>query len=288
MKILTAGEILWDVLGESEHLGGAPLNLAFHLARLGHETALVSAVGHDERGRRALALVSRSGVDARFIQTTDLAPTGVARVTVDAAGKIAYDIERPAAYDFADPASAAQWQPGWICFGTLFHRTPHALASTEQLLRSVPSAGRFYDVNLRQDQYSAEVVRRLAELAQVLKLSDEEAPEAARLLNLEFAGREAFLRSLAARFGYGAVCLTRGKEGCAVLWKSEYAEYPGYPVTVVDAVGAGDAFSAAFLHGWVSGWEARRTAEFANRVGGLIASLPGATPDWSPQQLNPQ
>ena len=162
---------------------------------------------------------------------------------------------------------------------------PEAIGATEALIAACPRASRFYDVNLRKGQYSAGVVRRLAGLAHILKLSEEEAPEVARLLGLAYSGRELLLAELKAEFGYRAICLTRGKDGCGVLWNDEYAEYPGYPVTVVDAVGAGDAFSAAFLHGWISCWPARRTAEFANRVGGLIASRAGATPSWSPAEL---
>jgi fructokinase len=289
MRILSVGEILWDVFGDSEHLGGAPLNLAFHLARLGHDVALLTSVGDDARGGKALELVKEAGVDSRFIQTVS-APTGVARVTVAEAGQLAYDIERPAAYDLTALTSAAlrgitEWNPGWICFGTLFHRMPKAMGATQALIDACPRAARFYDVNLRKGQYSAATVQRLAGLANILKLSEEEAPEVAWLLGLAHVGRESLLSELKAEFGYRAICLTRGKDGCAVLWNGEYAEYPGYPVTVFDAVGAGDAFSAAFLHGWISCWPARRTAEFANRVGALIASRAGATPPWSPAEL---
>lgn len=118
MRILSVGEILWDVFDTQEHLGGAPLNLAFHLARLGHEVALLSAAGEDRLGRRALELVEKSGVGTRFIQRTQLASTGVSRVAVDSAGQVAYRIERPAAYDFTFLAAGVTaalkaWNPGF-------------------------------------------------------------------------------------------------------------------------------------------------------------------------------
>jgi len=290
MRILSVGEILWDVFEDREHLGGAPLNLAFHLARLGHEVAMLTAVGEDRRGRLALELTAKAGVDTRFIQLAPLAPTGVARVAVDRDGQAVFHLERPAAYDFTvltpgAAAAIADWNPDWICYGTLFHTLPNALGSTKHLFAACPGAGRFYDVNLRPGQYSAGLVKYLASLAHILKLSQEEAPEVARLLDESYSGREAFVRRLASRFDYKAVCLTRGEDGCAVMWRGDYGEYASRPVTVADTVGAGDAFAAAFLHGWISGWMARETGEFANRVGGLVASRAGATPDWSPAEL---
>jgi fructokinase len=290
MRILSVGEILWDVFDDREHLGGASLNLAFHLAKLGHEVALLTAVGEDRRGDLAVEQAQQAGINAQFIMRVPEAPTGVARVAVDSGGQPVFHIEHPAAYDFTvlTPAAAeaiAAWNPDWICFGTLFHQPPAVLDSTERLFSVCPRAGRLYDVNLRPGQYSAGLVTHLAGITQILKLSEEEAPELARLLDENYPGREGFLRRLALRFAYQAVCLTRGKDGCAVLWRNAYREYASIPVKVADAVGAGDAFSAAFLHGWALGWNALQTSQFANRVGGLVASRAGGTPDWSPAEL---
>jgi fructokinase len=61
----------------------------------------------------------------------------------------------------------------------------------------------------------------------------------------------------------------------------EYLEAPGFPISVVDTIGAGDALSAALLHGINAGWTAAWVAEFANRIGALVASRPGGTPKWT-------
>ena len=82
-----------------------------------------------------------------------------------------------------------------------------------------------------------------------------------------------------------SVAITRGERGCEVRIGSDRAECPGYPVKVADTVGAGDAFAAAFLHGLGAGWSAARTGDFANRLGSLVASRPGAVPEWSPREL---
>jgi len=92
---------------------------------------------------------------------------------------------------------------------------------------------------------------------------------------------EQFCRESARAFELETVCVTRGAEGCAILLNGEYVEAPGFPIQVADTIGAGDAFSAALAHGISSGWPVRRIAEFANRVGALVASRPGGTPRWT-------
>jgi sugar/nucleoside kinase (ribokinase family) len=100
VRIVSIGEILWDVIGPSEYLGGAPLNFAAHAAKLGYEVFLVSAVGDDDRGRRALEGLQTCGVSADFVQITPGKPTGTAEVELDPDGRPMFRIVRPAAYDF--------------------------------------------------------------------------------------------------------------------------------------------------------------------------------------------
>ncbi|MGH9454442.1 MAG: PfkB family carbohydrate kinase, partial [Terriglobia bacterium] len=121
-------------------------------------------------------------------------------------------------------------------------------------------------------------------LAHVVKLNDWEITEVDAMLGGHNDSIEGFCRNHAGEFGWEAICVTRGAEGCAVFMRGEYLESPGYKVKVADAIGAGDAFAAAFLHGYTSGWPAARIADFANRVGALIASHTGAIPDWSVEE----
>jgi len=95
------------------------------------------------------------------------------------------------------------------------------------------------------------------------------------------ADTEGFCRAGVERFGWDAVCVTLGARGCAMLAAGEYVEAGGHPVDVADTVGAGDAFAAAFMHGISSNWPAAQIAEFSNRVGALVASVHGAIPNWT-------
>src|SRR5579883_910022 len=99
MRLLSLGEILWDVLPDGEHLGGAPFNLAAHARRLGEDVIFVSAVGADARGQHALARLLELGLPAAYVQTVNSSPTGFVSVQIDSAGHPTFTIHRPAAYD---------------------------------------------------------------------------------------------------------------------------------------------------------------------------------------------
>jgi fructokinase len=285
MRLASVGEILWDVIGDKELLGGATFNFSIQLTRLGHDVAFLSAVGDDERGRRALAEAKRLGLDTRYIRTVTDAPTGAVTVTVDAAGQPSYVLHRPAAYDFVSIDEDSLETPEWIYHGTLQLIEPRMRALLSRLTKTYPRARRFYDINLRRDSYNTPLLMDLLHGASVVKLNDDEVIEIAKLTGTGLASLEAFCREWAARHHWRAVCVTRGAHGCAILLNGEYGEVPGVPVTIADTVGAGDAFAAAFLHGLDAGWPPQQIGAFANRLGALVASRAGGVPDWSLEEL---
>jgi len=288
LRIVAVGEILWDVIGEHEYLGGAPLNFAAHAQKLSHEAFLVSAVGDDDRGRRSLDCLRQWGLSTEFVQVLHGKDTGTAQVELDCEGKPTFRIVRPAAYDFVTLSNEqlraiSTLRPDWIYFGTLYHMSAQALDSTLKLLGATPSARHFYDVNLREGNWSLALVEQLSSHADVIKLSDSEAEFLDGLLNAgEQEGSVEYLcRRWADRYGCKTICVTLGERGCAILNRGTYSEIPGYRVEVADSVGAGDAFAAALLHGLEQRWDSRRLGCFANAVGALVASRPGATPAWN-------
>ena len=165
--------------------------------------------------------------------------------------------------------------------GTLHQAHPAAKALTSRVLEACPRARRFYDINLRRDSYSAPLVEELMLLADVVKLNDAEAAEVGRMSGVPCGTLAQFCRYWSERCGWSAACVTLGAQGCVVLAGEDLAEVPGYAVQVQDAVGAGDAFAAAFLHGLSQGWPAAEIGDFSNRVGALVASRPGAVPNWT-------
>ena len=286
MKILSIGEVLWDVFGDTEHLGGAALNFAAHARILGHTVSFLSAVGDDPRGRSVVEKMEAMGLSTRFLHQAKEHPTGIVTVNLDASGQPHFTIHRPAAYDFPEISDThlqelTSQQPNWIYFGTLFQMSPQAKALTRRLIDALPNARRFYDVNLRENSYNAALVNELMSLASTVKLNDQELDTIRSMFGWPYRTIEDFCRGGAKKFGWEAVCVTRGESGCALLVGGHYVEAKGYKVRVADTVGAGDAFAAAFVHGLGCGWSPLAIADFANRVGALVASRPGGTPRWT-------
>lgn len=291
MSILSAGEVLWDVFAHRELLGGAPLNFSATASRLGDDVTLLSAVGDDDRGRRALAAIHDLGLSAACTQIIPDAPTGAAIVTTDSEGNASYRIERPAAFDrfrLDEPTMARlhALQPSWLYFGTLAQAAPGSPALIDALRRRFPGLPCFYDVNLREGHWNFPLIQHLSRSATVLKLNHAEAELLHRFLHpLCIFSLESFCREWAAAHRISTICVTLGAEGCAILADDHFQTFPGLPVKVVDTVGAGDAFAAAYLHGMLRKWSAETSARFANALGALVANHAGATPEWSIDQL---
>jgi fructokinase len=291
VRVVSVGEVLWDVFEQSEFLGGAPLNFSANLQRLGHSVLLLSAVGADRRGSLVIERMHALGLSTELLQTIPQAPTGTAAVRTDSSGSATFVIERPAAFDLATfdnnvAATVRSFRPDWIYFGTLAQTDPRNEESLFKLIQECDGAKRFYDMNLRTGHWNKELIERLSRAATVLKLNDAEAELLFRLTSGtgKFALEE-FCRSWSAQYGVQTICVTLGAEGCAVLQSGVFHRFPGFRVHVADTVGAGDAFAAGFLHGLQAEWAIERTASFANALGAVVASRPGATPDWKTEDV---
>ncbi len=285
MNIIAIGELLWDVFPSGERLGGAPFNFSAHATKLGHRVSFVSGVGRDERGLRAREEMERIGVDVRFVASVRNAPTGFVTVELDE-GEPSYTIHRPAAYDFPSLDTSQfetilESKPEWIYHGTLAQSSLAVRSLTRRIVERSPSAQLFYDVNLRPANDDPALIAELLSSATLVKLNEIETARLALEFSIPASPIEAFSRALCRRFDCAGACITLGARGCSILYRGSYAECPGHPVRVQDAVGAGDAFSAALLHGLALNQPLARTGDFANRIGALVASKSGAIPAWT-------
>jgi fructokinase len=286
VNVISIGEVLWDIVGPEEHLGGATFNFSAHLSRLGHSVSFISAVGNDQRGHKVVDRMSQLGLSTEYLHTEKNHPTGTASVALAADGQPKFVLHRPAAYDFPQ-LTTSQYDRlfsrplDWIYFGTLHQIYSQARKLTADLLDRASSARSFYDINLRADGYTPALIQELMSRATIVKLNHEEVEAIAQMFDTQHGSLEEFCRNYSDLYKWAGLCVTRGSLGCAVLMDGKYIEAPGYPVQVLDTVGAGDAFAAAFLHGLTKGWPTPAVADFANRVGALVASRRGAIPDWT-------
>ena len=293
MKILAIGEVLWDVFDRAEFLGGAPLNFSAAAKRLGNSVALITAVGDDVRGHRAIESMNALGLSTDFVQLLPGRETGSARVTTDSAGNASFYIQRPAAFDHllldeTHLTALAQMRPDWIYYGTLALTHPPTEEILHRILDRLPRVRCFYDINLREGHWNLPLVERLSDLASIVKLNETEAETLFRLTQAgEEFSLEGFCRRWSSTHGVDTICVTLGERGCALFMENTFLQFDGFPVKVVDTVGAGDAFAAAFLHGHEIQWPAARTATFANALGLWWPAAPGLLlPGPSPSACN--
>jgi fructokinase len=291
MQVVSIGEILWDIFPNQELLGGAALNFSVNVARLGDSVSLMTAVGQDTRGQAACNTMKSLGLSTDFVQVVAHRPTGLARVSTSPDGEPCFEIPRPAAFDEVSFTretldSAMHLKPDWLYFGTLMQVEPHVEHGTETLRQMLPGVRCFYDMNLRQGNWNFPLVQRLCRMASVLKLNESEAKTVGGLSGIAATvfTLESFCKFMADRYEIDTICITLGDAGCYVYENGSSHTISGYPIAVRDTVGAGDAFAAAFLHGYHHGWPVAQTARFANALGSIVASRAGATPHWSMQE----
>lgn len=279
--VLGIGELLWDCFGDARKPGGAPANVAFHAAQLGDQALISSRVGRDEAGDELLDALCKRGLSTAAIQRDAAHATG--RVTVDTARKDrpAYTIPEDAAWDhieWDDSLRRAAAQASAICFGTLAQRSPVSRASIKRALDVAERALLVYDVNLRPPWYDRVIIESSLRRCHVAKLNEDEAVALASLLDLGTEGVAGFAAALRKRFGVEVVCVTRADKGCVAFSSGAHVDVPACQCEVVDAVGAGDAFSAALIHGLLAQRPLGDAVGFANQVGALVASHQGAMP----------
>ena len=278
--IVCAGEALWDVLPRGEFIGGAPFNVASHAARLGARALLLTRVGDDARGERALALAAANGVDTSLVQRDAALATGEARAVLDAGGSARYEFLAPAAWDalVASPeALVAVAAADAFVHGTLGARDARAREAIAQL--GTVARWRVFDPNLRPPFYSRELVEAGLHGAGLLKLNEEECALLADWYGTA-ASPEALQPELARRFGVQALCVTLGAEGAKLHWQGQWHAQPGVATTVADTVGAGDSFLAMLLTALLAGVSPPAALARATRLASFVASQPGALPAY--------
>lgn len=282
--ITCVGEVLWDALPGGIYLGGAPLNVCLNLNRLGAEARMVSRVGEDRLGSEAKDRIERGGLDSDFIQVDKEHETGFVKVQLNSDGDPEYVIMQPVAWDFINLQQkkiVELLENSWaVVYGTLAHRQNHGLRNLSEL-----SCLKVLDMNLRAPHFVKDTVMELVKGADILKMNLDELELLKSWYSIS-GGTEKALREIAARCNCLTICVTRGGDGAVMLHKRQWFEHGGYPVTVMDAVGAGDAFLAALLYGLSVDRNQEELLPLANAAGAYVASQSGANPEYSISDLD--
>lgn len=269
------GEVLFDCFPTGERiLGGAPFNVAWHLQALGDRPCFVSALGNDPLGREILQAMSRWGMDISGVQRDPSHPTGQVEVRI-IDHEPHYNIIPDCAYDFIQSDAIAPLTPGSLLYhGTLALRSAVSRSALTQLAQQ-PGVSIFLDVNLRAPWWHKEEVFHWLQQARWVKLNQDEL----RLLGFSSADLRQAMTQLQQQFQLEQVILTRGAAGTLVCTGGGefHAAVPEQLDHFVDTVGAGDAFTAVYIHGLLAGWAIPQTLAVAQRFAGQVIGLRGAT-----------
>ena len=287
-RVAVFGEMLVDQFESGPVVGGAPFNVARHLAAFGHAPLMLSAVGVDEHAALVMREFDRYGMRRDGVQITPDHPTGVVDVQTAPDGSHRFSIRFGSAWDFIEetPARAAATAldpAGWLYAGTLALRSPVSRAAAWAVLRSHPGPV-YLDLNWREGQVPREAALQAIDLADVLKVNDEELAMLCGWLDVPAASEIPMpdsARHLLQRLPLQMLLVTCGAEG-ALAFDSEgrciARGRDARPIRLVDTVGAGDSFSAVALAGLLRGWDMGTTLARANAFAGHICEVRGAVP----------
>ena len=270
IKIISYGEILYDVFPNASHLGGAPLNFAVHCRKAGADVELISAVGADAPGREAVERISSLGVPVSSVAVLENMETGKVTITLDEKSIPTYTFDSDCAYDHIPEPSDFDADADVFCFGLLAQRGAESRKTLYSLLDKF-NGKVFCDVNLRQDFYSKELLEASLSRADFAKLNEDELPVLAKMFGIAPTPE-----ALAERFSLDVVIYTLGAAGCVVCRGKEKVALPAAPAEVVSTVGAGDAFSAAFLTSFLRDEDIRKAAETATFAAARTTEIVGA------------
>lgn len=283
--VVGMGEALWDVLPDGKKIGGAPANFAFHAGQAGMDSRVVSAVGKDALGEEALATLEGKGLNIEAVARVDF-PTGVVNVSLGEQGIPQYDICEGVAWDnipftpaLANLASQAQA----VCWGSLAQRNEVSRKTIFSFLDAMPSDEerlKVFDINLRQQFYTLEIIEASGRRANVLKINDEELVLVSELLRLGAGSPEVLCRSLMERYGLRILVLTCGANGSYVFTSVETSYRVTPKVQVADTVGAGDSFTATLVGELLRNTPVGVAHEHAVEVAAYVCTQQGAMAEW--------
>lgn len=280
--VVGMGEALWDVLPEGKKIGGAPANFAYHIAQLGWEGRVVSAVGNDKLGAEILENFNEKKLNYLIEEVPY--PTGIVLVELDNVGVPHYNIKENVAWDnipFTPQLEELAKNTRAVCFGSLAQRNIVSRETINRFLDAMPDGEgqlKIFDINLRQDFYTKEVLCNSFRKCNILKINDEELVAISRMFGYPGIDLQDKCWILLAKYNLKMLILTCGINGSYVFTPGEVSFVDTPKVEVADTVGAGDSFTAAFCAGILKGIPITEAHRLAVKISAYVCTQNGAMP----------
>ena len=284
--VVGLGEILWDVFPERKVLGGAPANFAYHASQFGFNGYAVSAIGDDLLGKEILTSLEEKGLNY-LLEKTDY-PTGTVQVTLNKAGVPQYEICENVAWDnipFTARTENLAKNTQTVCFGSLAQRNNVSRETIRKFINAMPEDSlKIFDINLRLNFYSKEIIHESLEMSNMMKINDEEVVKVANLYGWKGDEQEICGRLLE-DYKLDILVLTKGTDGSFVFTPRQTSYQPTPKVHVADTVGAGDSFTAAFVAAYLHGERIEDAHQLAVEVSAYVCLQHGAMPKLADSYL---
>lgn len=285
--VVGMGEVLWDVLPDGKKIGGAPANFAYHVSQFGLPGCVVSAVGHDALGEEIIETFASKGLNRQIAEVPY--PTGTVNIEIDPEGVPQYEFAENVAWDnipFTHQLEALARKTKAVSFGSLAQRDIVSRTTINRFLEAMPRQSDsliVFDVNLRLNFYSREILQNSMERCNVLKINDEELDIISGMFGLPDIGFQDRCRMLLDRYNLKILILTCGINGSYVFTPGDVSFRPTPKVVVADTVGAGDSFTAAFIASILKGKSIAEAHEVAVETSAFVCTMQGAMPILPPR-----
>lgn len=279
--VVGIGEVLWDVLPEGKKLGGAPANFAYHVSQFGLNSRVVSAIGNDKLGAEIERDFSEKGLEGIIEKVAY--PTGTVQVSLDDNGVPNYTIKENVAWDNIPFTTALKELAQHTCavsYGSLAQRNIVSRETIHAFLDAMPKEGAYkiFDINLRQNFYTKDIICESLERCNVLKINDEELVAVSRLFGYPGIDLQDKCWILLAKYDLKMLILTCGVNGSYVFTPGHVSFVETPKVAVADTVGAGDSFTAAFVSAILRGLSVSEAHKLAVNVSAYVCTQNGAMP----------
>ena len=286
--IVGLGEALWDCLPDGSKLGGAPANFAYHASQFGNEAYAISAIGNDALGDQTLKEFDEKHL--KYVMPRVDYPTGTVQVELDEEGIPTYDIKQNVAWDnipFTPEIENVAKHCGCVCFGSLAQRSKISRDTIHRFLDTTPmSCLKIFDINLRQNFYTKEIIQESLKSCDILKINDEELVTIGRLFGYPGLDIENKCYLILGKYNLKMLVLTCGTNGSYVFAPGVKSYQPTPKVEVDDTVGAGDSFTGSFASAILAGMPIKEAHKLAVEVSAFVCTQPGAMPKLPEGLLN--
>lgn len=278
--IVGLGEALWDMLPDGKKLGGAPANFAYHAGQFGLNTIAISALGEDKLADETIEAIESNGL--KYMMPRVPYPTGTVQVILDEKGIPTYDIKENVAWDnipFTKEIEDIAKNSRAVCFGSLAQRNIVSRTTIQKFLSCTPDdCMKIFDINLRQEFYTKEVIEESMRLCNVLKINDEELVIVSRMFALKGLDEAEKCKELVATYNLDILVLTCGTNGSYVFTPEGMSFQDTPKVEVADTVGAGDSFTGSFCAAILNGLPVKEAHKKAVKVSAFVCTQNGAMP----------